>query len=367
VDIACIEWRSDRCLLLAGHRGLEMVIGLCEATSREFRQVWSSREITTSGYAKVAGLDGFGNCVLVGEGFTRAPEIAVIRRGEYATVRSFAPDALEYLQAIGSAQPVRWNAQDGIEIEGWLVQPHGPRPHPLVTIIHGGPVSHHRPIWMARASAIAAMLIKRGFALFYPNPRGSSGRGQAFAREVLGEMGGADALDCLSGIDHLIEQGIVDPQRLGITGGSYGGFMTSWLITQDSRFAAAVAVAPMTNHVSHHLVSNIPHFVRLFLADNYNNPTGKYFSRSPVMHAHKVKTPTLNICGALDRCTPAEEAAQFHNALLENGVESVLVTYPHEGHGVRTFPALIDYAARVVDWFERHLVRSPSDAKVETA
>jgi dipeptidyl aminopeptidase/acylaminoacyl peptidase len=133
--------------------------------------------------------------------------------------------------------------------------------------------------------------------------------------------------------------------------------MTSWLITQDSRFAAAVPVAPTTNQVSQHLISNIPHFVALFLADTYNNPGGKYFSRSPIMHAHKVKTPTLNICGALDRCTPPEEAVQFHNALLENGVESVLVMYPEEGHGVRQFPAVMDYTARVVGWFEQHLSR----------
>jgi dipeptidyl aminopeptidase/acylaminoacyl peptidase len=199
------------------------------------------------------------------------------------------------------------------------------------------------------------MLLKRGYAAFFPNPRGSSGRGRDFIRQVVGDMGGADTQDYLSGLDHLVKQGIADPIRLGLTGVSYGGFMTSWLLTQDSRFAAAVPVAPVTNHVTGHLISNIPHFVKLFLADTYTNPAGKYFERSPIMHAHKVKTPTLNICGALDRCTPAEEAVQFHNALLEQGVKSVLVTYPEEGHGVRKFPAAIDYAARVVAWFEEHM------------
>jgi len=137
--------------------------------------------------------------------------------------------------------------------------------------------------------------------------------------------------------------------------------MTAWLIGHDTRFAAAVAVAPVTNLVSEHLISNIPHFVARFLEDAYTKPGGKYFERSPLMHAHHVKTPTLNICGALDRCTPPEEAVQFHNALLENGVESVLVTYPEEGHGVRKFPAAIDFAARLVDWFETHLSRGGRD------
>jgi dipeptidyl aminopeptidase/acylaminoacyl peptidase len=199
------------------------------------------------------------------------------------------------------------------------------------------------------------MLLTGGYAVFLPNPRGSSGRGQDFARHVLGQMGGADTHDCLAGLDYLVERGVADPRRLGVTGASYGGFMTSWLITQDTRFAAAVAVAPHTNQVSQHLISNIPQFLTLFLADKFNNPGGKYFERSPIMHAHKVKTPTLNICGALDRCTPPEEAVQFHNALLENGVKSVLVTYPEEGHGIRKLPAAMDCAARTVAWFQEHM------------
>jgi dipeptidyl aminopeptidase/acylaminoacyl peptidase len=140
-----------------------------------------------------------------------------------------------------------------------------------------------------------------------------------------------------------------------VIGGSYGGFMACWLTTQDPRFAAAIAVAPFTNHVTEYLLSHIPQFVGAFLADSYRNSSGKFFQRSPIMHAHKARTPTLNICGALDRSTPPEEAAQFHYALTENGIESALVTYPEEGHGVRKPPALIDYTARIVSWFNEHL------------
>ncbi len=226
--------------------------------------------------------------------------------------------------------------------------------------VHGGPVWHYRPFWMGRRSVGTLMLLKRGYAIFLPNPRGSTGRGQAFVRPVLGDMGGADTYDYLSGLDHLVERGIADPRRLGVTGGSYGGYMAAWLITQDPRFAAAVAVSPVTNQVTEHLISNIGHFVALFLEDTYSNPGGKYFERSPVMHAHKTKTPTLSTCGAHDRCTPPEEAVQFHNALLENGVKSALVVYPQEGHGVRKWPALVDYAARMVGWFEEHLSRGGS-------
>jgi dipeptidyl aminopeptidase/acylaminoacyl peptidase len=356
VDITHTEWRSDQKLLLAGHRGFETVVGLYDAAAESFTELWSSAEITVTGrYATVSGFGEAGDCVLVAEGFLRAPEIAVIHRGKYRSVKSFDVGFTAEAKAIEAVEQLRWKASDGLEIQGWLLRPKGKGPHPLVMNVHGGPVWHWRPAWLGRGGAAVLMLLQRGYAVFFPNPRGSSGRGQDFTRHVVGEMCGADTYDYLSGLDHLVKQGIADPKRLGVTGGSYGGQMSSWLITQDARFAAAVPVAPVTNQVSEHLIGNIPHFCKLFLADTYTNPTGKYFDRSPIMHAHKVKTPTLNVCGALDRCTPAEEAMQFHNALLENGVKSVLVTYPEEGHGVRKYPAAIDFAARVVGWFQEHM------------
>jgi dipeptidyl aminopeptidase/acylaminoacyl peptidase len=367
IDISHTEWRSERHLLLAGHRGFETVVALYDVETDALEEIWHSEELTTGGfYTTVAGLGEPGDCALVGEGFRRAPEIAVIRGGTYQAVKSFDPGALEALSALGGVETVKWRAPDGLEIEGLLLLPASDSaagaapaaPHPLIMSVHGGPVWHYRPFWMGRRSAGTLMLLKRGYAIFLPNPRGSTGRGQAFVRPVLGDMGGADTYDYLSGLDHLIERGIADPERLGVTGGSYGGYMAAWLITQDPRFAAAVAVSPVTNQVTEHLISNIGHFVALFLEDTYSNPGGKYFERSPVMHAHKTKTPTLSTCGAHDRCTPPEEAVQFHNALLENGVKSALVVYPQEGHGVRKWPALVDYAARMVGWFEEHLSRA---------
>jgi dipeptidyl aminopeptidase/acylaminoacyl peptidase len=357
VDITCTEWRSDRTMLLAGHRGFETVVGLYDAKTHRFMQTWASRELTTGGrYASVSGINDRGNCVLIGESFMRAPEVAVIREGSYRTVKSFDVGYADEAASIGTISGVRWQAADGLAIQGWLLQPTQAPPHPLVMNIHGGPVWHWRPMWLGRPrTAPLLMLIQRGYAVFLPNPRGSSGRGEEFARRVKGDINGADARDLLSGLDSLVERGIADASRIGATGISYGGGMTSWLITQDSRFAAAVSVSPHNNLVSMHLLSNIPHFVAAFMDDHYSNPGGKYFERSPIMHAHEAKTPTLNICGALDRCTPPEEAVQFHNALTENGVTSVLVTYPEEGHGIERFPATIDYAARVVAWFDEYM------------
>ena len=356
IDITYTEWCSETTLLLAGHRGFDTVVATCDAASSTFTETWVSQDITTGGrYIKVSGMNEDGDCALLGESFVQAPEIALIQNGRYTRVKSLDVGYADHITAIAAVETVSWRAPDGLDIQGWLLLPNRKGPHPLIMNIHGGPVWHWRPVWLGRAGLHTLLWLKAGYAVFLPNPRGSSGRGQDFARKVKGDMNGAETLDFLSGLDRLVQRGIADANRIGVTGGSYGGNMTAWLITQDARFAAAVAAMPHTNQVSAHLLSNISHFVALFLADTYTTPGGKYFQRSPIMHAHKTKTPTLNICGALDRCTPPEEAAQFHNALLENGVRSVLVTYPEEGHGIRKLPAMIDYAARLVDWFKEHM------------
>jgi dipeptidyl aminopeptidase/acylaminoacyl peptidase len=139
--------------------------------------------------------------------------------------------------------------------------------------------------------------------------------------------------------------------------------MASWIITQTDRFAAAVPVAPVTDFASHHWTCNIPDFNRLFLQDQPYHAAGRYYERSPIMFAGRVKSPTLTIAGLQDRCTPPGQAIEFHSALREHGVESALVLYPEEGHGVRQFPAVIDYTTRVLDWFLRHMPPDPVEGE----
>jgi dipeptidyl aminopeptidase/acylaminoacyl peptidase len=354
VDIIQAEWRGEHLLLLSGYRGLASVVGLYDAAADRFREIWSSEALSITGTC-IAGLGAPGDCVIITEGFRTAPEIATLVDGRYRVIRSLDIGYAAATVALAAVERVDWPSADGLAIEGLLLQPHGPAPYPVIAAIHGGPVSHWRPGFLVRRLLHIAVLLQQGYAVFLPNPRGSSGRGQDFARRVLGDLGGGDAQDILTGFDFLVARGIADPARLGITGVSYGGFMTAWLIAESDRFAAAVAVSPHTNQVTAHLLSNIPGFMAHLLGDEIGNPGGRYFERSPVFRARDVRTPTLSIGGALDRCTPAGEAAQFHQALREAGVESALAIYPQEGHGVRRLPAAIDCTARLVGWMTDHI------------
>jgi dipeptidyl aminopeptidase/acylaminoacyl peptidase len=224
---------------------------------------------------------------------------------------------------------------------------------PLVVDIHGGPVWACRNRWQGRLRG-ARVLADHGVASLYPNPRGSSGRGAEFARLVKGDMGGEDTYDYLRGIDALVERGVADPARLGVTGISYGGFMSAWLVTQDQRFAAAVPISAVSDWYSQHRTSQIPYFDALFLDGAPSAPDGAFFRRSPAFFADRVRTPVLQLTGAIDQNTPPTQALEFHRSLLEHGKTSVLATYPTAGHGIRSFPEVIDATARYVDWFLTH-------------
>lgn len=131
--------------------------------------------------------------------------------------------------------------------------------------------------------------------------------------------------------------------------------MSSWLVTQDQRFAAAVPISPVTDWYSQSFTSNIAGWGNAFLGADPEQPGTFAHTRSPVLQASKVRTPCLNVAGANDRCTPPTQAREFHQALRTHGVESALVIYPQEGHGVRSYPAVIDFLSRALGWFETHM------------
>lgn len=286
---------------------------------------------------------------------TEPPEIVLFEDGEPRTLTSLNAEVAPKLRS-ADWRAYRWESFDGTQIEGLLAVPkgHDDGALPLVVLVHGGPTSSWT--WcFAQLLGLPNLLASHGYATFLPNPRGSTGRGQAFARANLGDMGGGDLQDILAGVDALVRDGIADDERVAISGGSYGGFMSSWAVTQTDRFAASIPFAVVTNWTSFHGTTNIGAWDRKHMAADPFDPAGEYPKRSPVFHAHRCTTPTLIIHGEDDLCTPLPQATEFYNALVEHGCEVELVVYPREGHGWSERDHQIDAWNRIRDWLDKYL------------
>jgi dipeptidyl aminopeptidase/acylaminoacyl peptidase len=361
-DVTAVQWIDRARLGYIGQRHLDSVAGIADAGEGLLPETITARELAVSAqswaswFYPAGAFTSDGQVVVVRDDYDLPQQIAIVGTGTDQVLASLAHAGTDYLRSVaGAAANVSWSAPDGTVIEGVLCTPPGAGPFPLVLHVHGGPIGAYQRSWTMRDHAVP-LLVSRGYAVLLPNPRGSSGRGQEFAAAVVGDMGGADTHDYLSGIDAMIERGIADPARIGTMGVSYGGFMSAWLVTQDQRFKAAVAGSPVTEWYSFTFTTNIPRWGLWFLDNADPEETGnQVHTRSPVMHASKARTPTLLTAGAKDRCTSAGQAREFYQALISRGVDSELVIYPGEGHGVSRFPAVTDYLTRLVTWFERYM------------
>lgn len=357
VDVTSQGWDGEAGIVFAGLRGLDTVIGRYRVDTETAEELAVLPGTCGSYLPEIAVAAGIVACTAHRYGV--APALSVLTPGgAVRELRSFAHAGTAHLAATGGGiERVAWESADGVEIEGLLVTPPGPGPHPLVVNIHGGPVWAWRDEWSAHY-VHTPLLVSCGYAVLLPNMRGSVGRGQGFVRDGLLDMGGADALDFTSGLDMLIAAGRVDPARIAVTGNSYGGFMAAWLVATSDRFAAAIACSPVTDWVSQHYTSNISGFDRMCLTGHPMDPESSYRTRSPFYLADRVRSPVLLTAGAKDLATPPEEASMFHRALVENGTESTLAIYPDEGHGVRGRAALINQCVRMVGFLAEHLART---------
>jgi dipeptidyl aminopeptidase/acylaminoacyl peptidase len=263
----------------------------------------------------------------------------------------------------GTQRPLAYRAADGLDLDGLLVLPAGKSasdgPFPLVTIVHGGPDDRYadRLQLFSFPSARAQWLATAGYAVFLPNPRGGQGHGHEFAASVAGRVGREEWTDILTGIDLLIAEGIADPDRLGIAGGSHGGFMAAWAIGQTDRFRAALVDAGITDWGM--LAATGEH-------GQYDGALGgsigwegigphPHDAVSPISFASRVRTPVLILHGAEDTNVPLGQAVYFHRALRHFGAEHKFVIYPREGHSIRERNHQLDVLRRTRAWFDRWL------------
>lgn len=352
-DISHLAWRDDRTLLTAGVRGATSVVGDIDTADLTFRRLWADEAFAGGGarWLPAAAPAPGGVTYLLRDDFHRPCELARLEHGRPVTLHSFAhPGTSAVGRRLGSIESVSYAGPDGMELQGWLALPADSRgPRPTVLWLHGGPVGVCLNQWAMRRWGLVDLL-DRGYAVFSPNPRGSLGRGQKFVAPVVHDMGGLDACDVLAGLDFLVTAGITDPSAVGLTGASYGGYLTAWLLTQSRRFAAGVPVAPITDWHTFRQTSDIPRFADLFLGPD---PAS---ARAPIDHVHEVSAPVLTVVGQLDDCTPPTQGLQWHRGLLARSTAtSVLATYPKTGHVPRQLPELPDFVARVVMWFAAHM------------
>ncbi len=353
-DVGDLHFGADGRVWFAAVDGLDNCCGWFDADGG-VHTLWSGQAGLAGGWVPQISVSADGRLVAAAHSsWAEPPELRVLDTADPSGWR--AVSALNTGLAdldLPACERVAWNASDGLEIEGLLIRPAGADGAlPLIVDVHGGPTGAYGwqfagPGWAWPAQA--------GYALLLPNPRGSAGRGQEFARANLGDMGGGDLQDILAGVDSLVEAGLVDTDRVAVIGGSYGGFMAAWAITQTDRFAASVPMAAVTDWLSFHNTTNIGRFDQLFLNGDPYDPDSDYLPRSPIMHARRVRTPTLVMHGELDLCVPVSQAYELYQALADAGVTTELVVYPREGHGWREREHVLDGIRRQREWFDRHL------------
>lgn len=257
--------------------------------------------------------------------------------------------------ALVKARSISWK-NDGYDVQGWLLTPVNADPAvkaPMITIVHGGPSSANVPNFPSMGGLPS--LIRAGYYVFLPNPRGSYGQGEAFTMANRRDFGGGDLRDILAGIDAVEKVAPVDDNRLGLTGGSYGGFMAMWANTQTNRFKAIVAGAGLSNWISYYGTNGIDQWMIPFFGKSAYDDPEPYVKASAITYIKKARTPTFIYVGERDIEVPPTQSIEYWHALKELGVPTSLVIYPDEGHGIRGPEHAADVQRRTVAWFDQYL------------
>jgi dipeptidyl aminopeptidase/acylaminoacyl peptidase len=285
--------------------------------------------------------------------WTNPPEVYAGQAGDWRPM-THANDNLR--PSWGTGKKIHWR-NDGYNVEGWLLYPAGFNPaekYPMIVSVHGGPASQKSPSWPSPGFDLS-VLASQGFFVFFPNPRGSYGQGEAFTKANVKDFGHGDLSDIMTGVDEVLKEAPIDPQRLGIAGWSYGGYMTMWSVTQTHRFKAAVAGAGIANWQSYYGQNLIDQWmISYFGASVYDDPA-VYAKSSPITYIKNVQTPTLVVVGERDAECPMPQSREFWHALKALGVKTELVVYQNEGHHFENPQHVEDVMERTIAWFKSNL------------
>ena len=313
--------------------------------------LWTARVNIEAEDGKVA-FAGNGTMAMVAQDYEHAPAIFA---GPIAAPVQITTDNSAY-KPIVTARSITWRS-GGHDVQGWLLAPRTANPAsgkaPMITVVHGGPASAVTPEFLWKGDAAA--LVAAGYWLFYPNPRGSYGQGEAFVQANRRDFGGGDLKDILAGIDAVEQVAPIDDNRLGLKGHSYGGFMAMWANTQTNRFKAIHAGAGISDWISYYGTNGITTWMIPYFGKSLYDDIKVYWDMSAIQFIDKARTPTLITVGERDIEVPPGQSVEYWNGLKAHGVPTSLVIYPDEGHGFHDPAHIADERRRVVEWFDRYL------------
>jgi dipeptidyl aminopeptidase/acylaminoacyl peptidase len=349
-------WQPDsKTILFSAFTNGQTGVGSLDLASGQIHPLWEGAETVSSeefGLGFSLAADGESTAI-VRQSFQHPPEVWVGHVGGWKQI-THRNEKVE--SAWGTAESLNWTS-DNYSIQGWLIYPDdydSSKIYPLVVVPHGGPAAAVTPSWPGRTRYFSA-LPAVGYFVLEPNPRGSYGQGEAFTRANVKDFGYGDFRDIMAGIDAAAKAATIDSNRIGITGWSYGGYMTMWAVTQTNRFRAAVAGAGLANLQSYYGENGIDQWmIPYFGASVYDDP-GVYARSSPITFIQKARTPTLVVVGERDGECPTPQSYEFWHALKSGNVPTELVVYANEGHHFVDPAHSRDVIERTISWFQRFL------------
>jgi len=319
------------------------------------RTLWSDAVSANAAESSVTlSADGRAGAAVV-EDFGHAPRIVA---GPLPKMRTITHEN-DALTVDLDARSIEWKS-DGFDVQGWLIGPAARAPgkqYPMIVHVHGGPAAAVLPLFGTDYSLYTTVheWVVHGYYVFMPNPRGSFGQGDAFARANIRDFGGGDFRDIMSGVDAAEKVAPIDDRRLGIHGHSYGGFMVMWVVTHTNRFRTAIAGAGISDWISYYGLNGIDTWMLpYFGASMYDDPAA-YRAVSPLESIKSAQTPTLLYTGEYDVEVPAEQSFEFWHALRDEGVTTDLHVYSGEGHLIQQSAHILDLRRRLPEWFDHYL------------
>ena len=356
VDINTPHWSADskQVFFVAGKRAYSEAFRF-DVTSGTYTQLTRDKTLSYGSRSK----DGKVIAVMLES--AQAPSEVHLTDPAFATFKKLTetnPQAARF--ALGDTEVVTWKSTDGWDVEGVLLKPVGytaGKKYPTLVVAHGGPAGAFTNNYRVGGLEGGQLWAGQGWAVFYPNPRGSTNYGEKFLRANVNDWGGGDYRDIMTGVDALVARGIADPDRLAHIGWSYGGYMTAWVVSQTNRFKAAMVGAGLTNMASMYGTNDIPNVLVTYFGGYPSKETlPLYTARSAMTFIDNVQTPTLILHGANDERVPTGQAFEMYRGLKDRGKITELVFYPREGHGIAEYYHVKDRLQRIQDWVLRYTV-----------